>query len=371
MLNQKDIERLELELYLAFKPKTIDDFAGLRETANQLCSSIILRFFHDAGIDTRANFSIDRHKLVEKLSIISSYHRLLDFFLVHLLNQNVITVEEEKIVFKNTHLLSPNHILKKISDLYPKFSQFFSFLERCSLDYLLVFSGVKQATEVLFPTGDSSVLERIYQNTPKIGTEDLYLNLVKDITVKNLSGRNEVFEAIEVGGGQGILTRILLPSISQYLGSYTFTDISQGLVNDAKEVFGSSKNIYFKTLDISKDPQEQGYNKKSYSHLYAFNVIHATENVKISLEHCISLVKKGGWIFLVETTRQQPWIDMIYGLFTSWWHFNDQYRSYSPLLEVSQWKKLLQDMGVEKSIVMPIQRDLVENTDTCIIAIKL
>ena len=43
----------------------------------------------------------------------------------------------------------------------------------------------------------------------------------------------------------------------------------------------------------------------------------------------------------VENTKQEIWIDMLYGMVDGWWSFEDEYRTISPLLTVSQWNDLL------------------------------
>jgi len=58
--------------------------------------------------------------------------------------------------------------------------------------------------------------------------------------------------------------------------TYTFTDISSGFFNKAKEKFGT-ENMVFKTLDVEKDIIEQGYEEGKYDIVVAANVIHATK----------------------------------------------------------------------------------------------
>lgn len=53
---------------------------------------------------------------------------------------------------------------------------------------------------------------------------------------------------------------------------YTFTDISSGFFTAASERFVNYPGIEFKTLDISRDPAEQGFEIGTYDLIIASNV---------------------------------------------------------------------------------------------------
>ena len=369
-LDEKHAILLESSLYETLKPEPISKLFGLRETANELCSSIILRLFQEVDVCIKPGICVKRFELIKKLSLLPLYDKFLNFFLFHLAQESIIILDEDRFIFTESSLPPVSFVLQKIFEIYPKFSPFFSFIDRCSREYSSVLSGSKQAVEVLFPHGDTNLLEGIYQSVSKIGTEEVYLNLAKDILVQSLLANDQLVNAIEVGGGQGIFTRVLLPSIDRWCNFYKFTDIGQALVHEAKRIFGKFKQIKFDVLDISKSPSSQGYKRSSFDYLFAFNVVHATEDVKESLTHCASLVKDGGWLFIVETVKHQPWIDMVYGLLDDWWCFKDKYRSYSPLLSIEKWEEVLSDIGFEKSFILPSQKYLIKDSDTCLIIIK-
>lgn len=87
---------------------------------------------------------------------------------------------------------------------------------------------------------------------------------------------------IEVGAGTGGLTQVVLDSLTEKPGqgqsvrkysSYTFTDVSLAFVSQGRDRFQASHTgMQFRTLDISKDPLEQGYDGGAYDVVLASNV---------------------------------------------------------------------------------------------------
>lgn len=60
------------------------------------------------------------------------------------------------------------------------------------------------------------------------------------------------------------------------LGAYTYTDISSGFFERARDKFGRwAGQMDFKTLDISRDPAEQGFAAGEYDLILASIVLHA------------------------------------------------------------------------------------------------
>jgi len=86
---------------------------------------------------------------------------------------------------------------------------------------------------------------------------------------------------LEVGGGTGAGTERLLDSLTEkhVLGpvvrkyhSFTFTDLSVAFVSQAKSHFENNTRMRFQTLDITKDPVEQGFEQGAYDIVFAVNV---------------------------------------------------------------------------------------------------
>lgn len=364
------LAEMENNLYSISKPKSLSQILGLEKTAIDFCASLILRYLKANGIQGKQGQIVSIGDCLARLKIQPRFNRMFQFFLSLLSQVGVVDIRQDLIFFFETKatLLSPEESLNKIRTLYPKFHLFFSFLEKCAHSYPEVLSGRKHATEVLFPPDNPSLLKKIYENTPKLGHEDLYLHLAKEFLRNRLVQGSRL---IEIGGGQGILTQILLPELHEKIGNYLFTDIGASFIREASVQWGYRyPKLSTSIFDASCDPTKQGFELESFDALVGFNVVHATTDITQTLEQSTTLVRKGGFICLIETVRQQVWIDMIYGITEGWWLFNDSIRINSPLLSIEQWEKVLIQSGCNHSLIFPSDQAKRIETDTALIIIE-
>ncbi|THC90921.1 hypothetical protein EYZ11_009621 [Aspergillus tanneri] len=125
-----------------------------------------------------------------------------------------------------------------------------------------------------------------------------------------LSHSNPSLKILEVGAGTGAATAYALSQLESQgiamYSSYTFTDISPGFLSSAKEKFSGHENMEYKTLDISREPIEQGFELDSYDLVIASNVLHATPSLHATLRNVNSLLKPNGYLILHEL-----WTDLL------------------------------------------------------------
>ena len=104
----------------------------------------------------------------------------------------------------------------------------------------------------------------------------------------------------------------------------------------------------FGVLDISRDPEPQGYAQHRFDVVLGYNVVHATRDIEETTGHLRSLLAPDGLLLLVEATRLRCWDEMVWGLTEGWWHFVDEHlRADSPLLGLGQWERILRDQGFQ------------------------
>lgn len=136
--------------------------------------------------------------------------------------------------------------------------------------------------------------------------------------------KNPQMKVLEVGAGTGGTTLSMLKALTK-AGSvpfehYGYTDISSGFFGDAKEKLKDwSEMVTFKTLNIEEDPTQQGFDEGSYDMVIASNVIHATERIRESVGNVRKLLKPGGKLALVEVTRFDAFVNLIFGVLPGWW----------------------------------------------------
>ncbi|MFN3647966.1 MAG: amino acid adenylation domain-containing protein [Armatimonadota bacterium] len=153
---------------------------------------------------------------------------------------------------------------------------------------------------------------------------------------------------VEVGGGLGTTARELLPALPPERVRYCFTDLSPYFVQRAREAFGSHEGLDFRTLDLGRTPQEQGFEPHAADVVLAASVFHATRDVAVSLRNARSLLAPGGLLVMVEETRFYPWFDLNMGLQQGFDAFEDTgLRRAHPLLTSEQWQVCLREAGFE------------------------
>ncbi len=148
---------------------------------------------------------------------------------------------------------------------------------------------------------------------------------------------------LEIGAGTGGTTANVLQH-TQY-SSYTFTDISAAFFPAAKERFKKHSNLIFKTLDISKDPSEQGFDPESFDLIIAANVLHATPSLHETLVHAQKLLRPRGKLFLQELCTERKFINFITGILPDWWAGEADGRPDEPYVSLERWDQELTDAG--------------------------
>ncbi|KAJ5989668.1 Acyl transferase/acyl hydrolase/lysophospholipase [Penicillium waksmanii] len=154
---------------------------------------------------------------------------------------------------------------------------------------------------------------------------------------------------LEIGAGTGGSTanilKLLTPGNRRHYSKYTFTDISSGFFSAAKERFGMYANIEYTTLDISKDPCDQGFQNSEYDLIVATNVIHATPSLNESLRNVRTLLAPNGRLLLHELTPSSKWVNYIWGILPGWWYGEGDSRVHEPYVDLKRWESELQAAG--------------------------
>lgn len=168
----------------------------------------------------------------------------------------------------------------------------------------------------------------------------------------NLADLEPNLRILEVGGGTAGTTLPVMKGLSRgreepgFL-NYTFTDISTGFFEMARNKLGTWKNrITYKKLDITQDPVEQGFTAQDFDIVIAANVLHATADMTSTMAHVRALLKPGGKVLLLEANRHPPSV-LPFALLPGWWAAEDKYRDHAegPMMTVAVWNRLLLDTG--------------------------
>ncbi len=162
---------------------------------------------------------------------------------------------------------------------------------------------------------------------------------------------DRTLRVLEIGGGTGALTSHLLPGLPNGRTEYVFTDLSNHFFNHAQQKFLDYPFVRYERLDIEHDPREQGFSEHFFDLIVASHVLHATANLRQTLEHIGTLLAPQGAVLCVEYTRPGRWGDLVFGLTKGWWRFADfDVRRSHPLLGFPQWQQLFEQCGFSEVV---------------------
>ncbi|EAW16387.1 putative polyketide synthase [Aspergillus fischeri NRRL 181] len=175
-----------------------------------------------------------------------------------------------------------------------------------------------------------------------------------------LGHSNPRLRVLEIGGGTGGATRVALNAlVSSGKGplytTYAFTDLSPGFVSQAKEKFAEFRGIEYTTLDISQDPELQGFTPGSYDLIIAANVLHATPRISDTLRNVRRLLAPTGRLLLQELCCENPLIGYIMGSLPSWWIAEDG--RDVPYMSPEKWHDELVHAGFTGADVVRLDYD--------------
>ncbi|KAF6790728.1 polyketide synthase [Colletotrichum sojae] len=160
-------------------------------------------------------------------------------------------------------------------------------------------------------------------------------------------------KVLEIGGGTGGCTGSILKGLTEdtpdgrhRFSSYTFTDVSAGFFEAAARKFSDYGDmINYKKLDIESDPVAQSFEAGSYDLIIACQVLHATKNMEKTMKNVRKLLKPGGKLILVETTKDTLDVQLIFGMLPGWWLAEEPERKGGPNLSLEHWGQVLNRSG--------------------------
>lgn len=215
-------------------------------------------------------------------------------------------------------------------------------ISRLGPRFVDIFTGKADPLELLV---EDDLLGRLYSEYTLFSSH--YAQLAEYITT--VVHKHPDLNVLEVGAGTGSATMPLLERIGRGgrlpLSAYTYTDISSGFFERARDKFGRwASQIDFKTLDISRDPAEQGFAAGKYDLILASIVLHATPVMDETMANVRKLLKPGGRLVLMELTGLAAANNAIFGTLEGWWMSEDG-RKDGPLLTVQEWDGLFKRHG--------------------------
>lgn len=201
---------------------------------------------------------------------------------------------------------------------------------------------VRGTTPPLRVLTQGGMLDRLY--VEGLGARDGNIDL--GTMVKQLAHQYPRMRIVEVGAGTGGTTRAVLDALGSQYESYTYTDISTGFFENARNVFTQQgSKLAFKTLNIENNPADQGFADGTFDMVISSNCLHATRCLGETLRHCRRLLRPGGRLVLLEITRDYLPTQLVMSTLPGWFLGVDDGRVWAPTVSIERWDALLKASG--------------------------
>lgn len=330
----------------------------LEAELNRLCPLYVLDYFRRMGLDTAPGATHTRDSIAAQLRVLPKFRKFLDAMLAMLREDRFIAGDGEQLRFVTSVPANESERLRHdLAARFPAFALDIATNDDCVRHYPEALSGEVGALQVIMPDGDYERLRPVIENRIRSSDMMVFRPLIAE-TVARLVDRagGKRVRILEVGAGRGDLTWIVANALRGRANvEYHFTDLGRAFVLGGQRKAAESGFDFMKfgVLDISRDPASQGYELGSFDIVLAFNVLHATRNVRESLHHVHDLLASQGMVFILEAARPRRWLTMAAGLAEGWWYFDDDLRQHSPLMEADSWIRALEDEGYEHVTTRP------------------
>lgn len=307
----------------------------------------IMATLQEMGWEFQQGATFSTEQIAERLGIVTQHKRLLNRLLEILVEVGILQRFEQGWEVVSSPEIQDS--IAKIDSLsYPEAEAEITLLNRCVANLAQVLTGECDPLQLLFPNGDTTALIKLYQDSPIMQVTN---TLVKEAVLSALERlpQGQGLRILEIGSGTGSTTNYLLPHLFAHQTEYLFTDIGAFFIAKAQERFKYYPFVSYQVLDIEKDPQSQGFESSHFDLIVAVNVLHATSDLRQTLQHVKQLLAPRGMLVLMEDTAPQRWMDLTFGLTEGWWKFSDrELRPNYLLLPPSGWRELLQETGFEQ-----------------------
>jgi NADPH:quinone reductase-like Zn-dependent oxidoreductase/SAM-dependent methyltransferase len=211
-------------------------------------------------------------------------------------------------------------------------------------------------------SGDLDPLQVVFESDQAdIFYSDLFRNLCADGQLNYLldlaSHENPALRVLEVGAGTGGMTGHVISALQERekrtgglaFSEYTYTDISPAFFETASQRWPDLKSqdrITFKTLDLDRSIDSQGFEPGSYDLVIAASVLHATPYLEATIRNVRKALKPSGRLILLEVINPDDIAtNFMAGLVPGWWVAREEWRPHSAAIPEHLWDKCLKDNG--------------------------
>lgn len=335
----------------------------------KICHQSLLRILMNMGFRNGIASEIDLLKI--ELKVIDKHTRLLGECIRSLKgcnylqeDQGILTIRKE--TQDELKDFDWQVTLQKSAIEMPEMANHAKLLEACLEGLQSIFQGKVNATDVMFPDGSMELVSGVYKGNEQADYfNDVLCQVVENIVAENIEtlAEGEKFTILEVGAGTGGTSNLLFQVLGAYKDkiSYVYTDLSKSFLFYAEKHYKTiAPYLETKLFNIEKSLVNQEVPLGSFDIVIGANVVHATKNIRKSLQNIKGVLKKNGVLVLNEIAQNDIYATLTFGLLDGWWLYEDAEVRLegSPGLSTAGWQRVLTDTGFVNAISYPEDEEL-------------
>lgn len=176
-----------------------------------------------------------------------------------------------------------------------------AYVGECIQNLPGLLAGTVDPLALLFPEATVDIATAAYR-------ENLLSRYVNQLVVAGVTARvtrataARPLRILEVGAGVGGTTADLLAALASSQVRYTFTDVSNFFLVQARQKFADYSFVDYRLFDINLPPAEQGFSSCSFDVVVCANVLHNAINIDDTLAALNRLLTPGGSLVFIDAT---------------------------------------------------------------------
>ena len=332
----------------------LEAYEALLPQLDALCTQYILAALRQLGwvFPPRQRFAVAA--LAEQTGVLERHRRFLARLLDILVDDGILKkVGSEWEVLNVPEAEDAHKHWSMLLARFPLCDAELTLTGRCGQHLAEVLRGKRDPLQLLFPEGSLTSTEKLYQDSALFR---IYNSLVHEVfgLISERLPVARTLRILEIGAGTGGTTAHLLPRLPADRTEYVFSDISQVFISRAKEKFRAYPFVQYRLLDIEQDPALQDFVPHQFDVILAADVLHATADLRQTLQRVQQLLASEGLLVLLEATKPLRFVDLIVGLTPGWWKFTDvDLRPAHALISRQKWLNVLEEMAFVQAVAIP------------------
>ncbi|WP_173012535.1 class I SAM-dependent methyltransferase [Niveispirillum sp. SYP-B3756] len=211
--------------------------------------------------------------------------------------------------------------------------------------------GERQAVHLLFPEGRIDLAAAIYSEPVAARYQHHSVRALVSRLAAAWTGAAPL-RLLEVGGGTGATTRLVLPSLAGLPVDYLFTDLSRFFLDQVATWQQPYPFVRRGLYDLDKPPEAQGIKRQSLDIIISGGALNAARNTDASIGWLRDLLRPGGWLILTEPTREEVWV-MASQAFMMGQTDDERQETQATFLSLAQWNRVLEAAGLVRVLGLP------------------